>query len=535
MLVIRPNIRFLVVLVAFVGCLLFSVHLVFFESKVDRNVDERLESRDVSILDLFPSDDDGTSVENGRREDPVRKLLQVARIAGYPEMSADRAAEKLDEIKKVVQEFQRAGAGDKLAGSFLHKIDIILLSEQSVGQLHKKIRERAKDERKERERREEQEKAKQEEQKRLEKLAKQQKEEANSHLGEEAEDKPPPKPKLSQERLDQIAKAVSHLRKADEKLPFERRAKLWKMAYERDDKYSFSDCEDMEDSIARNLPESPWFSERYMDDLKLFLDTEDIDNPYTFQKLRHYGLPFGFGAQKRDVMARLVHNDNFTNDDIHGDYRKACLTCAVVGSGGELKGAGMGKEIDKHDYVFRLNKAMTGSQYWPDIGNKTTFYTFYPESNFVHLLNDKENVVYLYAGFKQYDIDYITAVVEGEPMPKIKANNRYWSVRNPKIHGRQLKLFHPDFLRYIHVSYLNHTGGRPTTGAMLVFTAVHMCDKVDIYGFGYNPRFSAHYYDSTFHEHTDKGTVHNGTNERLVWEQLHADGIINWWKRDSER
>ncbi|XP_066299507.1 alpha-N-acetylgalactosaminide alpha-2,6-sialyltransferase 1-like isoform X2 [Branchiostoma lanceolatum] len=530
MLVIRPNTRILVALTASIGLSLYLIHLIVSENKVEKNMDGKMELKDVSIWDLFPSDKDGTA-EDGRREDPVRKLLQIARIAGYPEMSVDRAAEKLSEIKKVVQEFQRAGAGDKVASSFLHKIDIILLSEQSAEKLHKNIRIKRKAEKKAKE----QEKAKQEEEKRLEKLQKQEKEEEMGHLGEGAADKPPPKPKLSQERMEQIARAVSYLRKADEKLPFERRAKLWKMGYERDDKYSFSDCEDMDDSISRNLPESPWFSERYMDDLKLFMDAEDIDNPYIFQKLRHYGLPFGFGAQKRDVMARLVHNDNFTNDDIHGDYRKRCLTCAVVGSSGDLKGAGMGKEIDKHDYVFRLNKAMTNSEYWPDIGNKTTFYTFYPESNFVHLLGDKDSVVYLYAGFKQYDIDYIIAVVEGEPMPKIKANNRYWSVRNPKIRGQQLKFFHPDFLRYIHVAYLNHTGGRPTTGAMLVFTAVHMCDKVDIYGFGYDPRFSAHYYDSTFHEHTDKGTVHNSTNERLVWDRLHHDGIINWWKRDTNR
>ncbi|KAI8510063.1 hypothetical protein Bbelb_124910 [Branchiostoma belcheri] len=462
MLVIRPNTRLLVALAASSCCTLYLLHLIYLENKVDRNVDEKPGLRDVSIWDLFlPSNNGGDDWENGRQEDPVRKLLQIARVAGYPEMSVDRAAEKVSEIRKVVEEFHRAGAGDK-----------------------------------------------------------------------DPVEKPPPKPKLSKERMDQIAKAVANLRKADEKLPFERRAKLWKMGYERNDKYSFSDCDDMDNSVSRNLPESAWFSERYMDDLKLFLDTEDIDNPYIYHKLRHYGLPFGFGAQKRDVMARLVHNDNFTNDDIHGDYRKTCLSCAVVGSSGDLKGAGMGREIDKHDYVFRLNKAMTGSLYWPDIGNKTTFYTFYPESNHVHLLNNKEDVVYLFAPFKQYDVDYVIAVVEGEPMPKIKANNKYWSVRNPKIHGRQLKLFHPDFLRYIHVSYLNHTAGRPTTGAMLVFTAVHMCDKVDIYGFGYDPRFSAHYYDTSFHEHTDKGTVHNSTNERRVWERLHADGIINWWRRD---
>ena len=47
-------------------------------------------------------------------------------------------------------------------------------------------------------------------------------------------------------------------------------------------------------------------------------------------------------------------------------------TCAVVGTSGLLKGSGLGKEIDRHRAVFRLDMAPTGG-FEADVGSKTTF------------------------------------------------------------------------------------------------------------------------------------------------------------------
>ena len=70
-------------------------------------------------------------------------------------------------------------------------------------------------------------------------------------------------------------------------------------------------------------------------------------------------------------------------------------------------------------------------------------------------------------------------------------------------------------------------------GALVVMLAVHICDEVTIYGFGYDKRFTLHYYDKAFVNHTDKSTaLHDVDNERGLWNKLHEEGVIRFFKRD---
>ena len=70
-------------------------------------------------------------------------------------------------------------------------------------------------------------------------------------------------------------------------------------------------------------------------------------------------------------------------------------------------------------------------------------------------------------------------------------------------------------------------------GALVVFTAIYLCDEVTIYGFGYDPRFTMHYYDTDFVKHTDESTgSHDVKNERELWYKLHTEGVIKLFKRD---
>ncbi|MEE6527345.1 hypothetical protein FKM82_028658, partial [Ascaphus truei] len=54
---------------------------------------------------------------------------------------------------------------------------------------------------------------------------------------------------------------------------------------------------------------------------------------------------------------------------------RGCVRCAVVGNGGILNGSRKGREIDGHDYVFRMNGAVTEG-FEADVGTKTSFYGF---------------------------------------------------------------------------------------------------------------------------------------------------------------
>eukprot|EP00057_Strongylocentrotus_purpuratus_P004036 XP_003727881.2 PREDICTED: alpha-N-acetylgalactosaminide alpha-2,6-sialyltransferase 2 [Strongylocentrotus purpuratus] len=76
-----------------------------------------------------------------------------------------------------------------------------------------------------------------------------------------------------------------------------------------------------------------------------------------------------------------MSHPNFTNSALFGDKeRPKCLRCAVVGCGGILNGSNAGPEIDSHDLVFRLNRALSSGRFAQDVGVKTSLYTFFPES-----------------------------------------------------------------------------------------------------------------------------------------------------------
>ncbi len=73
-----------------------------------------------------------------------------------------------------------------------------------------------------------------------------------------------------------------------------------------------------------------------------------------------------------------------------------------------------------------------------------------------------------------------------------------------------------------------------TLGAIVVIMALHLCDEVNIYGFGYDQRFTLHYYDERSIKHTDNFTaMHDVDNERILWRKLHDEGILRLFKRDE--
>ena len=66
-----------------------------------------------------------------------------------------------------------------------------------------------------------------------------------------------------------------------------------------------------------------------------------------------------------------------------------------------------------------------------------------------------------------------------------------------------------------------------------MFIALHICDEVTVYGFGYSPQFTLHYYDREFVKHNPKMTImHSVDSERKLWQKLHEEGVIKLFKRD---
>lgn len=58
-------------------------------------------------------------------------------------------------------------------------------------------------------------------------------------------------------------------------------------------------------------------------------------------------------------------------------------SCAIVGSGGSLRGSGYGRLIDSHHAVMRFNAAPAGGEWSGDVGNRTTWRVFTDKTIFL--------------------------------------------------------------------------------------------------------------------------------------------------------
>lgn len=162
-----------------------------------------------------------------------------------------------------------------------------------------------------------------------------------------------------------------------------------------------------------------------------------------------------------------------------------CRRCAVVGNSGNLKESWYGPQIDSHDFVLRMNKAPT-TGFEADVGSKTTHHLVYPES-FRELA---ENVNMILVPFKTLDLEWvISATTTGTishtyvPVPK-----------KIKVQQNKILIYHPAFIKYVFDSWLRGHGRYPSTGILSVIFSLHICDEVDLYGFGADSKGNWHHY-----------------------------------------
>uniref|UniRef100_K9ILQ5 alpha-N-acetylgalactosaminide alpha-2,6-sialyltransferase n=1 Tax=Desmodus rotundus TaxID=9430 RepID=K9ILQ5_DESRO len=309
-------------------------------------------------------------------------------------------------------------------------------------------------------------------------------------------------------------------------------------------------------SVKVTASKSPWFQKLFLPNLTLFLDSHHFSRS-EWDRLEHFAPPFGFMelnyslvqevvtrfppvAQQQLLLARLPAGST------------QCISCAVVGNGGILNNSHMGQEIDSHDYVFRLSGAVIKG-YEQDVGTRTSFYGFTAFSltqslyilgrrGFQHVPLGKD-IRYLHFLEGTRDFEWLEALLLNQTFVK---RSLFWFRRRPQEAFRdtvqldRYLLLHPDAIRYMKNRFLRSKTldtahwriYRPTTGALLLLTALQLCDQVSAYGFiteGHE-RFSDHYYDTTW-----KKTVfyinHDFSLERTLWKRLHDEGIIRLYQR----
>ncbi|XP_053552722.1 alpha-N-acetylgalactosaminide alpha-2,6-sialyltransferase 1-like [Bombina bombina] len=96
-----------------------------------------------------------------------------------------------------------------------------------------------------------------------------------------------------------------------------------------------------------------------------------------WKRLQRFNPPYGWMEVNYNVIKRVISwLPDQTHLSIHNrSSDPQCVTCAVVGNGGILKGSNMGREIDLHDYIFRGNGAAIKG-FEKDVGHRTSFYGF---------------------------------------------------------------------------------------------------------------------------------------------------------------
>ncbi|CAM9748004.1 unnamed protein product [Lampetra planeri] len=283
-------------------------------------------------------------------------------------------------------------------------------------------------------------------------------------------------------------------------------------------------------------------------------------SPEEFDRLSKYRTPYGWKGMNMsdvedavDVLSHPECREMFPHrlPDGGGGGRDAekCVRCAVVGNGGILNGSMMGEEIDSHDYVFRVNGAITAG-FERDVGNRTSFYFFstntmknsmraYRKFGFMHPPWSKETrYIFIPCGYQDYYM--VTAAARGSLVHKGEdKNDRPWKYFGKENVAKKIKMLHPDFLRYLKNNFLPsgilqtdfRNFYRPSTGAIALLTALHTCDEVSAYGFITSNfrKFPDHYFDKK--QKLVFYVNHDLSLEKKLWKKLNDLDIMKLYRR----
>ncbi|XP_056425023.1 alpha-2,8-sialyltransferase 8F-like [Hyla sarda] len=202
-------------------------------------------------------------------------------------------------------------------------------------------------------------------------------------------------------------------------------------------------------------------------------------------------------------------------------------TCAVVGNGGILQHSYCGSEIDKNEYVFRLNlPPMTLAE---DIGTRSDLVTANPSIPLRRYQKLQESR----KPFAEHLKNYGSAIFLLPAFAYVSSTDVcfrvLYTVRDFNL-PNQVVFFHPEYLKNLSIYWGNKgiRAKRLSSGIMVVSAAIELCKKVTLYGFWPFPQdldgntIPHHYYD----DKEPSPGFHSMPDEFYFYTQMHIKGTI---------
>ncbi|KAL7858669.1 hypothetical protein AOLI_G00187710 [Acnodon oligacanthus] len=266
--------------------------------------------------------------------------------------------------------------------------------------------------------------------------------------------------------------------------------------------------------------EDPWFVERYKNLVPKLLSRQNSElSPDT----RKWWERLQRGSSKKNYSAVVETLFSLFPDEEHycdaGPHR--CRTCAVVGNSGNLQGSHYGPLIDAHDFVIRMNKGPTAG-FEKDVGSKTTHRAIYPES----AVDMDYSTHLILVPFKIQDLEWLISVFTTKHITRT-----YTKVKSTiQADMDKVMILHPEFMRYVHEVWLQKQGKYPSTGFMMLVLSLHICDQVNVFGFGASKDGNWHHYFNKRYHHLLNEGVHRGSTEYNITLKLHQKNKIRMYK-----
>lgn len=276
----------------------------------------------------------------------------------------------------------------------------------------------------------------------------------------------------------------------------------------------------------KSSKESHWFAEKFEETIKpVWCQDNRMLSQHVFKWWNSIQPGNETLTEVVDLLDSIGPGDGGLNTPAMKDR---CCRCAIVGNSANIINSQYGEFIDAHSLIFRMNKCPSDN-FKAHVGSKTTHYFAYPESFYQEYVREASLV---FVPFKASDLQWLRNNLKAVNSTRFEANHS--ASRGQNLDNDKVLVYNPQLMWHTKKHWGIEKGLYPSTGFLAVIFAFHVCDEVNIFGFGPNRLgYWDHYYDKGSGEENSlfrKTFVHDAEEEMDVLYKLEAIGKIKIYR-----